>query len=344
MSTRPSSEDDGGERGSGDLAPPADLTQKRKKRKSSANSTSRDSQEHRQPAIKDIVCNCEVHYNSYRIVYHVTATGKCFGSKHNLTRLKINATAEIMQSAQPWKAMKEKTIEKVNEAIRNGSNLNVFAEGIGLLYMCGDFDSLWENLYAKAESKMLSDKLERLSVSERRVAGHEARGEEVLEGEWEEGVEFPNASQKSRAKKSVLVSLEKSSGKSTKRAESILSGVLTDLAKESSFNEEEVISDNNREKIDYVDRVMEHASNAVKSLKGKGGTIPKAAARLLTGFSAISIPQDQAESDDDEKKPSLIRKFMKEAGLNPRAKYVKEGLKNRAEFDKVIARHGEEIQ
>ena len=75
--------------------------------------------------------------------------------------------------------------------------------------------------------------------------------------------------QKSRAKMSVIRSLEKSSSKLTRRAKLILSGVMSELKKEPDFDENKVILDQSKEKIDCVERVIEHASKAVKNL-GQG--------------------------------------------------------------------------
>ena len=295
----------------------------------------------KQPEIENITCSCELHRKSYRIQYIIKSTDKCFGVDGKLKQLMIKSDKAVEEADEPWRAMKNKTIRKVDELVKGGCNLNIH-EGLGALYMSGFVDSLWENLYSTAKCKVLEDKLSQRSVSQRRVAGHETRDEEIIGGEWKKGNNFPDRFQKSRAKTSVLKSLEKSSGKSTMRAQSILSGVMSDLKKEPDFNENEVISDENKGKIDYVETIIEHASKAVKSLKGKGGTITTAAARCLTGFSAISIPQEEKKSDDD--KASYRNRFMKAIGLNPRSKYVEEGLKNRVAFDQVMARRGQDIQ
>lgn len=60
---------------------------------------------------------------------------------------------------------------------------------------------------------MLSDKLERLSASERHFAGHKALGKEHLDDEREEGDESTNANQK-------VVPNSRSSGLSRNRLKS----------------------------------------------------------------------------------------------------------------------------
>ena len=206
---------DGGDKGrgrsggGGDLVGPLDGPKQKKKR--SGDNTDGPTKT-KQPEIENIYCSCELHKNTYRVQYIIKSTNKCFGVDGKLKKLTIKSDKAVEEADEPWRAMKNKTIHKVNELVEGGCNLNIH-EGLGGLYMSGVVDSIWENLYSTAKCKVLEDRLSKLSVSERCVAGHDTRNEEIIGGEWKKGNNFPSSSQKTRAKMSVLRSLEKSSGK-----------------------------------------------------------------------------------------------------------------------------------
>jgi len=59
---------------------------------------------------------------------------------------------------------------------------------------------------------------------------------------WEEGEDFKDAQSKRCAKSSVLDEIEARSGKQIKKAQAIISGVVSDLSKENTFVDIEILS------------------------------------------------------------------------------------------------------
>ena len=77
--------------------------------------------------------------------------------------------------------------------------------------------------------------------------------------------------------------------------------------------------------MNYFNKLIDHASKAIKGIKPKGKIINNAT-RILTGYSEISIPKQIIDIPD--KKNTYYNMFMKEVGLNIKAKYVKQGIHN----------------
>ena len=120
--------------------------------------------------------------------YIVKATDKCFGVDGKQKRLTIKSDKTVEQADEPWRAMKDKTIQKVRELVEGGCNLNIH-EGLGALYMSGHVESLWENLYSTAKCKVLEDRMSEHTVSKRRVAGRETRDEDII-SDWHAWVRY----------------------------------------------------------------------------------------------------------------------------------------------------------
>ena len=108
------------------------------------------------------------------------------------------------------------------------------------------------------------------------------------------------------------------------KATTVLSSVVSHLAKEEGFDKNEVISDASRDSL----ALMWNVEDAVTNLKGKGGIISNSLARLLTGISAFL---SGAETTQDE-----LRFF----GINSRAKHGVSGKANREEFNEYVKKTG----
>ena len=164
-------------------------------------------------------------------------------------------------------------------------------------------------MWANAENQMNMMKLKEMQLLDRREKATETAHQENEELDWEKCADFTNLKQKSRAKLSVIRELGRACGKSLTKATTVLSNVVSHLANEEGFDENEVMSDAARDSL----ALMWNVKDAVTNLKGKAGNISNSSARLLTGITAFL---SGAETTRNE-----LRSF----GINSQAKYAVSG-------------------
>lgn len=167
----------------------------------------------------------------------------------------------------------------------------IFQKGL-VFYISIVYQIVYRKIYATAEVKTFKYKLNNSFLSNIRKSDYENRAELLLENNWEIGEDFTNRNNKQDTRKQVYKNLKITSKNSNKRYKSILCSIITNLKKELIFNHNAIILDQMKEKIDYVNKVINHVSKAIKYFVPKR-IIIKYADRILTGYLANSIPKEE---------------------------------------------------
>ena len=151
---------------------------------------------------------------------------------------------------------------------------------------------------------------------------------------WEEGEDFTHPQSKHRAKNAVLAEIEVRSNKQIKKAHAIISGVVSDLSKEKSFDDLEILSTKTKSKY----RTMERSITAATSvIAGMTKSFSLGTARILTAVSAVLAPQSANGPLDIISR----RAFCDMMGINRQSKYVEAGFRNRALYETYLDLEGE---
>ena len=105
--------------------------------------------------------------------------------------------------------------------------------------------------------------------------------------QWVEGLEYKDAQARYRARSAVMEEIELRSGKHLKKARSILSGVVTELYNEKSFDAIEILPVRTQQKLRTMEQSIVSAS---KVIAGMTKSCNLRTARVLTAVSAVLAP------------------------------------------------------
>ena len=199
-------------------------------------------------------------------------------------RLKIQSSKDIWNSECPATLTKEMAHADIMN-IASESNLNCYAD-VGNYYMQND--TPWEYLWAKAENDIKKFEIDTGRNVRHALKGHNKRAETTRSRNWERGIVFNSADAKWQAKESVMKQLEISSEKQLSKAESILSGIITNLAKKQGLKTASLRSEGMKKKIRLGESLVRSVSSFVGSL---GRNVTPATTSLLTGLTAVLAPQ-----------------------------------------------------
>lgn len=284
--------------------------------------------------------------NKYGAVYTVTFTKPCceFHCGKQRTRILVNSKVEFFASgADTAVLMMEKTIKAIDDHKKEkkfdgieACNLS-WTEGIGALYMKPDVSpsSLWRLLWASVNVEIMKKQLASYQRSEGQTKRYKKAADNMKQMEWERGDDFDAAWTKSRAIQQVEDALVKVTQKSTVKATTVLSDLVSKLTRSGYFDENDILTEKLRLKNAAMSSMFEHAAKCIAGLKGRGrkGKQSAQALQLLTGVSSLFIPMS----------PSNVskRKACNLLGLNRNTKYVKMGMENRLAFDKYLELEGD---
>ena len=176
--------------------------------------------------------------------------------------------------------------------------------------------------------------LDRMKVREERLRRVDTISNEKKTQPWELGEDFKDAQSKWRAKSSVLDEIEVRSGKQIKKAQAIISGVVSDLSKENTFDDIEILSSKTKSQFRTMERSIASASSVIF---GMTKSFNLGTARILTAVSVVLVPQSTNGSTDAISR----RAFCDMIGINRQSKYVDAGFRNRALYDAYLDLEGE---
>ena len=148
----------------------------------------------------------------------------------------------------------------------------------------------WKLLWSSFLKEVNDLKLAALSRTSTATKGHQTRSDELLSRDWEEGGSFASTSNQSSCKKEVLAELEKRSDKKIGKAERILSGIISDLAKE-GLDECNVLSS---ETGSMVAAFTEMVDKSKTIIKGLSRNYSDRTCSILASFCAIMMPSTTA--------------------------------------------------
>jgi len=152
--------------------------------------------------------------------------------------------------------------------------------GIGPDFMEGG-DWPWKYLWCVAEKKMIEQQVKKADKGESVSKGYATRDDTLESQQWERGEDYgeleSDRKAKDRAKAAVMLSVGKHSKKNLTKAETILSGVVSDLSEKHNLNEAAVVSTN---KASWRKQIVDAASNAILWLSKSRSA---SALRILTG-------------------------------------------------------------
>lgn len=267
----------------------------------------------------------------------------CSNHKENHTRLSIKSTNEAFNNGVDGAVfMMKKTIKRIknHKAEKRFEGIDLcdldIDAGIGAIYFQADESagSIWRLLWASAENKINKRRLINYDRSEVKTKIHQYRAEQGLEEDWEEGCDFENAQAKSHAIISVEEALIHATKLSTKKATTVMTHLVSKLAKSKYFHEESILTENRKCMNALMRGMIEHASMCIKELKGEGksGKQSDHAIKLLTGVAGLFIPPSEQHS---------TIKCVKLLEMNHRSKYVTVGMENRKRLDEYFTFEGD---
>jgi hypothetical protein len=100
----------------------------------------------------------------------------------------------------------------------------------------------WKYLWVMMCNEVNKLQLSAAQLSISKAKGHVTKSENIVSNDWKRGTDFKDRGAKFRAKNHVLLEIEKRTDKELAKAESVLSGVLTDLSEHNQFHEDAALS------------------------------------------------------------------------------------------------------
>jgi hypothetical protein len=312
------------------------LSAAKKRRVTSSNSSFNSDDDGNPPAIRDITANVSVSENNksdFRVMYIVSFTKPCCDNHIKGKRVRIqicSETAFFWDGADTCSLMKEKTIKairshKISKKFDGIHLCNLdYGIGIGSVYMASNHpsESLWKLVYLSAENNMNKLLLKRHASRMTQTNQHEAKADALMHANWEKGDDFMTKQLKSRACQKVEHTLCLMSKKSTVKATIILLEMVSKLSHLEYFNENEILTNDQRDMNTTMHEMLNHASACIKVTNVNRRTTQQQ--QLLTGIAAAFIPPSTSIS---------LRKSCDLLGMNRQAIYVARGMQFWLEHD-----------
>jgi len=155
---------------------------------------------------------------------------------------------------------------------------------------------------------------------------------------WVEGLKYNDAQARYRARLAVMEEIELRSEKHLKKAWSILTGVVTELYNEKSFDAIEILPIRTQQKLRTTEQSIVSAS---KVIAGMTKSFNLGTARVLPSVSAVLAPSLATSSENDTIQSTSKRAFCDMLGINRKSKYVDAGFKNRSMYNEFLELEGE---
>ena len=194
-------------------------------------------------------------------------------------------------------------------------------------------DLPWKLAWVSFENLVLQTQLQSQTKSLTAAIREKKKKNSKKDLTWSIGSGFASRQCKSTAKLSVLLELENASGKELKKAESILSSIISGLTKEPGFVERSVLSNNTQKRLSVMEDCLLRAGVAMRSLAQSANL---GSAKVFTAVTAVLLP-----SDCVAKNSPACRDFCEMLGVNPKSKYVELGIENRKLYDSYLMRDGD---
>jgi len=195
---------------------------------------------------------------------------------------------------------------------------------------CMESTWVWKFLWNSFENEVNKTKMLGMNFSIATLKGHSTRFDAIKSINWERGSVFMNSKAQTFAKQSVLSEIEKRCDKKLRRAESIISAIVSDLCL-IGLDECAVLSPDTKNDVCLVMAMVENAKHAIKAIQENAFNLRSA--KLLTGFCAIMIPMAKNKEQDDATVSISLRHFCKLFGLGRGSKYIQLAINNRKDFN-----------
>ncbi len=177
-------------------------------------------------------------------------------------------------------------------------------------------------MYLSAENDMNKLLLKRHASWMTQANQHEAKADALMHANWEKGDDFMTMQLKSRACRKVEHPLCLMSKKSTVKATMILLEMVSKLSHSEYFNENEILTNDQRDMNTTMREMLNHTSACIKVTNVNRRTMQQQ--QYLTGIAAAFIPPSTSIS---------LRKSCDLLGMNHQAIYDARGMQFWLEHD-----------
>ena len=239
-------------------------------------------------------------------------------------RILLKSNSEMWHGKQSEEIMKKMRIGILDKGRKIGVDTKALSEEVLMTETLP-----WEKAWQVFQDQVIRSQTATLKRSSAVALGQKLKATETKEKKWLVGEDFKHKNLKSKAKLRVISELEIVTGKDITKAQSILSSIVSDLAREKDFNELAVLSKDTQTRLSTIFASITSACDVIGKM-AKSSTL--GTAKLLTTVTAVLLPP----SCLDERNKAERTNFCNLFSINGRSNYFKSALKNRTEYNAFL--------